>query len=239
MRLDKFLTATGTASRSEAAKAVKRGEVLINGQVAVRADTKIDPEQDVISYSGKTIIYRKKIFIMLNKPEGYVSSTDGKDGQTVISILPPELQKCGLFPCGRLDKDTVGLMILTNDGQTSHYLLSPKRHVAKTYYVKTALPVSQADAKKLEDGITLDHGDKAKPAKVAIVSPNELYITITEGMYHQIKRMLEAVDNKVVFLERVEFATLKLDSSLERGQWRFLTEEEIQTLTDQTLQQST
>lgn len=234
MRLDKFLTSTGNASRSEAAKAARRGEIRVNGVAVTKADTKIDPETDTIEYKGKRIIYRKKIFIMLNKPQGYVSSTDGKDGETVVSLLPEELQKCGIFPCGRLDKDTLGLMILTNDGETAHYLLSPKRHVSKMYYVRTEKVVSASDVSALENGISLDHGDRAKPAKVELLDSRSLYVTITEGMYHQIKRMLEAVDNKVVYLERVEFATLPLDSSLGRGEWRFLTESETEILLSQT-----
>ena len=234
MRLDKFLTSMGIASRTEAAKAARRGEITVNGQPVSKADIKIDPEKDMVTVAGKPIIYRKKIFVMLNKPQGYVSSTDGKDGDTVLSLLPEELQKCGLFPCGRLDKDTLGLMILTNDGATSHFLLSPKRHVSKVYYVKTAKNITESDIKALEEGISLDHGDKAKPAKVEKVAENELYITITEGMYHQIKRMLEAVDNQVTYLERVEFATLPLDTTLKRGEWRYLTEQEIDTLLNQT-----
>ena len=171
---------------------------------------------------------------MMNKPTGVVSSTDGKDGDTVISLLPDELQKCGLFPCGRLDKDTVGLLIITNDGSTAHYLLSPKRHVSKTYRLKTQFPVTQNDIDRLEKGVQLDRGDVARPAKVRQSASDELYITIVEGMYHQIKRMLEAVDNKVTFLERVDFATIPLDTALERGSWRYLTPQEVDVLLKQT-----
>ncbi len=234
MRIDKLLTAMGLATRTEAAKSAKKGLIKVNGIVVSKADLKVDPEKDVIEYMGKNVSYMKNIYIMLNKPSGIVSSTDGKDGITVISLLPDELQKCGLFPCGRLDKDTVGLLLLTNDGSTSHYLLSPKRHVSKIYRVKTERPVSQNNISKLEKGIELDHGDVALPAKVEQIGEKELYITIVEGMYHQIKRMLEAVDNKVVFLERVEFGKIPLDTSLQRGEWRYLTQDEINILLEQT-----
>ena len=234
MRIDKLLTTMGLASRSEASKAAKKGLIKVNGKVIQRADLKIDPEYDSVEYMGRTVEYKKNIYIMLNKPSGIVSSTDGKDGITVISLLDEELQKCGLFPCGRLDKDTVGLLLLTNDGSAAHYLLSPKRHVSKIYRVKTEHPVSQNDINRLESGIKLDKGDTALPAKVEQISENELFITIVEGMYHQIKRMLEAVGNKVVFLERVEFGKIPLDTTLERGEWRYLTEDEIALLLEQT-----
>ena len=229
-----MLSSMGLASRTESAKAAKQGLIKVNGNIISKADFKVDPYTDVIEYMGKNVSYQKYIYIMMNKPSGVVSSTDGKDGDTVISLLPEELQKCGLFPCGRLDKDTVGLLIITNDGSTSHYLLSPKRHVSKIYHVKTALPVTENDIKMLEYGVQLDKGDVARPAKVQRITENELYITIVEGMYHQIKRMLEAVNNKVIFLERVEFGTLPLDTTLNRGEWRYLTQEEIDILLRQT-----
>ncbi len=234
MRIDKLLTTMGLATRTEAAKAAKQGLIKVNGEVIKKADIKVDPEKDLVELYGKKIEYKKYIYIMLNKPQGIVSSTDGKDGVTVISLLPEDLQKCNLFPCGRLDKDTVGLLLLTNDGSTAHYLLSPKRHVSKVYYLKTELPVSDKDIEKLEKGVALDHGDVALPAKVEKKTEKELYITIVEGMYHQIKRMLEAVNNKVVYLERVEFGKIPLDTTLNRGEWRYLTQEEINLLIEQT-----
>lgn len=234
MRIDKLLTSMGLASRTESAKAAKQGLIKVNGNIILKSDIKVDPEIDVIEYMGKNVSYKKNIYIMMNKPSGVVSSTDGKDGDTVISLLPEELQKCGLFPCGRLDKDTVGLLIITNDGATSHYLLSPKRHVSKIYHVKTAFSVTENDIKILENGVQLDKGDVARPAKVQRIGERELYITIVEGMYHQIKRMLEAINNKVIFLERVEFGTLPLDTTLDRGEWRYLTQDEIDVLLRQT-----
>lgn len=234
MRIDKLLTSMGLATRTEAAKAARQGLIRLNGKVISKADEKIDPEIDSVEYLGKKVEYKKYVYIMMNKPSGVVSSTDGKDGDTVISLLPDELQRCGLFPCGRLDKDTVGLLIVTNDGSTAHYLLSPKRHVSKIYHLKTLYPVTQNDIDILQSGVKLDHGDIARPAKVEVINENELNITIVEGMYHQIKRMLEAVNNKVTFLERIEFGTIPLDRSLERGQWRYLTKEETDILLNQT-----
>ena len=234
MRIDKLLTSMGLTTRTEAAKAAKKGLIRLNGKVVAKSDEKVDPEIDSVEYMGKKVEYKKYVYIMMNKPSGVVSSTDGKDGETVISLLPDELQRCGLFPCGRLDKDTVGLLIVTNDGSTAHYLLSPKRHVSKIYHLKTLCPVTQNDIDILQSGVKLDHGDVARPAKVEFINENELNITIVEGMYHQIKRMLEAVNNKVVFLERIEFATIPLDRSLERGQWRYLTQDEVDILLNQT-----
>ena len=234
MRIDKLLTTMGIATRTEAAKAARAGQIKVNGKVISKADLKVDPESDRVEYMGRPVSYMKNIYIMLNKPSGIVSSTDGKDGVTVISLLPEELQKCGLFPCGRLDKDTLGFVLLTNDGSTAHYLLSPKRHVSKIYYVKTEAPVSPKDIEMLESGIKLDHGDIALPAGVEQLGKCELHITIVEGMYHQIKRMLEAVNNRVIYLERIEFGKIPLDTSLKRGEWRYLTQEEIDILTKQT-----
>ncbi len=235
MRIDKLLSNMGLASRSESAKSAKLGEIKVNGITVKKADAKIDPCKDVVEFRGKIVEYTEKVYIMLNKPQGYVSSTDSKDGKTVLELLPEDLQKRGLFPCGRLDKDTLGLMILTNDGETAHYLLSPKRHVSKIYNVKTKLPFSENDKQALEKGVRLDGGDVTRPAKVDILSSNEVNITIVEGMYHQIKRMLEAVGNEVTLLERIEFGTLPLDTNLKRGEWRFLTEKEIKILLDQTI----
>lgn len=234
MRIDKLLSSMGLASRSEAKKAAKNGEILLNGRIA-KENEDIDPSLDSLFFRGKKIEYVEKLYIMLNKPQGVVSSTDGKDGKTVIDLLPPEYKKRGLFPCGRLDKDTLGLLLITNDGELSHRLLSPKKHVCKVYYLKTLYPVTEHDAARLEEGVYIGDGDTSRPSKVELLGSHELKISIVEGMYHQIKRMLEAVNNKVVYLERVNFGALKLDETLERGQWRFLTEDELEALGKQTV----
>jgi len=224
MRLDKFLTTTGTASRTESAKAVRGGKVLVDGVPAKSADMKIDPDVCKVVYCGEEIEYREFVYIMLNKPQGYVSATDDPKEITILELLPPKYQRMGLFPCGRLDKNTEGLLILTNNGQLAHRLLSPKKHCEKIYHFRSKFAVKNKE--ELERGVELDDGYVTKPSKIDLSSENEGYITLTEGKYHQIKRMFEAQGNKITYLERIEFAGIKLDTGLERGEWRFLTPEE-------------
>lgn len=236
IRLDKFLSNMGVATRTETAKAVRRGAVRINGEVCRVADYKLNPETDTVVFCDKAITYEKFRYIMLNKPEGYVSATeDGKD-KTVLELLPPEYSRFNLFPCGRLDKYTVGLMLLTDNGELAHRLLSPKHHVKKTYRYVAKLPLSADDEALLEKGVTLDGGDITKPCEIERDGPLEESlsgtITLTEGKYHQIKRMFEVVGNKITYLERLTFGTLILDSSLERGEWRHLSKDEIAAIED-------
>ena len=167
---------------------------------------------------------------MLNKPEGYVSATDDENEKTVLDLVSPEDRKKGLFPCGRLDKNTLGLVILTNDGEGAHRVLSPKHHVSKVYKFKTRLPVSENDVKMLEAGVDIG-GYLTKPCKVKMHSECEGEITLTEGKYHQIKRMLEAVDNKIIYLERISFGGILLDKNLKRGEFRYLTPDEEKLFT--------
>ncbi len=229
MRLDKLLSECGLASRSETAKACRAGSVTVNGEVARRADTQVDPQQDTVVFCGRTVVYQKYTYILLNKPDGYVSATeDGRD-PVVTELLTPELRRIGLSPCGRLDKHTLGLMLLTNDGVLSHRLRAPKRHVEKAYAFRVKLPLSEADRLSLEAGV--DIGDyRTKPCRVELSTPTEGVISITEGKYHQIKRMMEAVQNKIVYLERLRFGPLALDGTLSRGEWRELTAEEKEAL---------
>ena len=225
MRLDKFLSSTGTASRSESLRAVRGGKVFVNGIAAVKSDMQIDPETDRVLYFGRAVEYRKYTYVMLNKPEGYVSATeDGRD-PTVIELLPEELRRLGLFPCGRLDKNTLGLMLLTDNGSLAHFLLSPKRHVSKKYRVVTKFPVTEEARLELESGVDIG-GYITKPC-IFEITPTGGEITITEGKYHQIKLMLDAVGNKVRELERLTFGPLSLDPALARGEWRYLNDEEI------------
>ena len=228
MRLDKFLSSTGTASRSETLRAVRSGNVTVNGSAAKKSDMQIDPDKDTVTYFGKTVEYRKYVYVMLNKPEGYVSATEDGREPTVLELLPPELQKRGLFPCGRLDKNTVGLMLLTDNGSLSHFLLSPKRHVSKKYRFVSKFPITEQVKAELENGVDIG-GYVTKPCEVEITE-NGGYITLTEGKYHQIKLMLDAVGNKVRELERITFGPLTLDMSLSRGEWRYLNENEIKLL---------
>ena len=194
----------------------------------------IDPEVDKILVNGEEIFYRKYIYLMMNKPDGVVSATFDNRDETVIDLLEIEHQVFEPFPVGRLDKDTVGLLLLTNDGELNHRLISPKWKVDKVYYAKIDKKVTEADIKKFKNGITLDDGYICKEAKLEILessdSGSEVMITIQEGKFHQVKRMFEAVDKSVVYLKRVEFGTLQLDEDLEEGEYRELTEEEVAIL---------
>ena len=231
MRLDKFMVSTGKLSRSEAGRAARAGRIAVNGVAIKKADIAVDPDTDIIALDGGALTYRRYTYILLNKPDGYVSATeDGRD-PTVVTLLPDELQRIGLFPCGRLDKHTLGLMLLTNDGPLSHRLLSPRHHVSKKYFYTSKFPLTPLEIATLQDGVTLEDGYVTLPAVIEQREGEaEGYITLTEGKYHQIKRMFEAVHNKIVTLERVTFSFLTLDGLPERGQWRYLTDEEIARL---------
>ena len=225
MRLDKFIVESGLASRTEIAKVARGGGITVNGQVVRRASGHIDPTTDIITYLGKDVVWREFTYVMLNKPDGYVSATDDPINPTVLTLLPDELQRIGLFPCGRLDKNTLGLMILTNNGPLAHKLLAPKNHVSKKYRFTVKYPVNESDVAELERGVDIG-GYFTAPCKVEMIDEKNGYITLTEGKYHQIKLMAEAVHNQITYLERVTFGPIALDESLERGQWRYLNEEE-------------
>ena len=229
MRLDKMLSECGIASRKESAKAARAGQITVNGSPVRNADAKIDPERDLVIFCGKTVQYKQYVYFRLNKPDGYVSATeDGKD-PTVVELLPKEAQKIGVFPCGRLDKHTLGLMLLTNNGALSHRLLAPKSHVAKSYGFCVKFPLSAEDVAALETGVDIG-GYLTKPCTLRLESPKNGVITLTEGKYHQIKLMMESVHNQITHLERLTFGPLVLDPALQRGEWRELTEEEIALL---------
>lgn len=226
MRLDKFLSDAGICSRTECKKAAKAGNIAVDGVTVKASDIHIDPEKNTVTFNGEMIGYKKFTYVMLNKPEGYVSATDDKRERTVLELLDDRLRRLDLFPCGRLDKNTLGLLILTNDGELCHRLLSPKHHVSKVYYFHAERYITEDDRVRLESGVSLD-GVITKPAKLRLCDDGMSgYLTLTEGKFHQVKRMLEAVCNKVTYLERVEFAGIPLDTSLERGGWRMLTEDE-------------
>ncbi len=229
MRIDKFLSEMAVCSRSEASKAARSGGITVDGQPVKKADVHIDPEKNTVCYFGQPVVYKKFTYIMLNKPDGYISATDDPREKTVLELLDERSRKLGLFPAGRLDKNTFGLLILTNDGELCHRLLSPKNHVEKRYYFETERNVTEEDRQKLESGVDLD-GERTKPAKLALTGDRSGVITITEGKFHQIKRMFEVVCNKVTYLERIEFGGIELDRTLSRGRWRELTAEEVETL---------
>lgn len=230
MRLDRYLSATGLLTRKEATAAAKAGRITVNDEITRRADGHINEETDEVCLDGAPVGYRRYDYVWLNKPSGYVSATEDGRLPCVTALLPPPLDRRGLFPCGRLDRDTVGLMLLTNDGQLSHRLLSPRRHVEKEYRFACDAPLAADAEEQFESGIRL--GDElCKPARLVCDEGRRGgVITLTEGKYHQIKRMVEACGSQVTALERISFAGIPLDPTLARGDIRPLTEEEIESL---------
>ena len=231
MRLDRFLSESGVLSRRDASRAVRRGRITVNGLSAPRADLQISENTDVILLDGVRVVYEPFFYVFLNKPQGYVSATEDGNLPVVTSLLPENMQRAGIFPCGRLDRDTVGWMLLTNDGTLAHRLLSPKRHVEKVYRFTCLEPLAMDAEQRLLDGITISGGEVCKSAHLAADCDRMGgEITLTEGKYHEIKRMLEALDNKITSLERIAFAGIPIDPSLARGEWRRVTEEELTIL---------
>lgn len=236
MRLDKFISEMGLASRKEAAIAAKRGQLLVDGAPERDTSKHIDPERQRVTFMGREVLYRRYTYVMLNKPEGYVSATEDSRLPVVTELLPEELRRQELFPVGRLDRDTVGLMILTNNGSLAHTLLSPKRHVEKEYVFECDEPLPIAAEDSFEAGITLRDGYECKPSKLQCETGRMRgRIVLTEGKYHQIKRMIASFDNRVTYLERVNFAGIPLDESLARGEWRYLTDGEIKLLEERAI----
>lgn len=231
MRLDKFLSVTATCSRKDAKTAVRKGAVTVNGTVPKTSDVEVDETRDTIVFGGQTIRYRAHVYLLLHKPAGYVSATRPEQGAPcVLSLLPPEVQKNGLFPCGRLDKNTTGLLLMTDDGDLAHKMLSPKRHVEKEYAFTVKFPLSQEDVSALENGVeigTPDTPEKTAPCRL-LVDADRLSgrIVLTEGKFHEIKRMMEVRHNQITRLTRVRFAAFTLDTVPNEGDWRRLSEEE-------------
>ena len=229
MRLDKFIADSGEYSRSDAKRLARRGEITVGGLVARDPSAHIDENTAEVRVSGRLLAWRRFRYVMLNKPAGYVSSTEDA-GPTVMELLPPEYMKLGLAPCGRLDRDTVGLLLITNDGETAHRLLSPKNHVTKRYRYTLTCPLTAEGAKLIREGVDL--GDfVSKPAELFAEDDTSGEIVITEGKFHQVKRMFHAVGTEIVSLERVAFGALVLDPALARGEWRELTDAEIASIT--------
>ena len=227
MRLDRYLSESGLYTRREASKLIRSGGVTVDGSVVRDPASKVDENSAQVTAEGKTVGYAKFRWVMLNKPSGTVSTTDG-DPRSVMNLLPPEYGASGLFPCGRLDADTTGLLILTNDGETAHNLLSPRRHSEKVYRF-VCPPLSEEQRLRLESGVELSDFT-SKPCRVTMADPEHGEIAVTEGKYHQIKRMFLSVGSEILELERISFGGIPLDPSLARGEWRPLTEEEIALL---------
>lgn len=231
-RLDKYLADMSVGTRSEVKNMIKKGRVTVNDEVILRPEYKVDTEQDRIQCDGRNIAYQSLVYYMLNKPGGVITATNDRRQQTVLDLMTDKERK-DLFPVGRLDKDTEGLLLITNDGELAHQLLSPKKHVAKTYYATVEGRVTQEDAALFEAGLKIDETWTALPAELNILrsdAVSEVEVTIYEGKFHQIKRMFEAVDKKVLTLKRLSMGTLVLDESLAPGAYRPLTEQEIREL---------
>lgn len=231
MRIDKYLTEAGLCSRSVAVRACREGLVKLDGVPVRDPSMHIDPEQAQVSFRGEAVLWRRYTYIMLNKPEGYLSVTDDPKQKTVLDLLDDRTRRLGLFPCGRLDRSTVGLLILTNNGAAAHALLSPRHHAEKEYRFSVKYPLSDEDIAALEAGIDLEADSVSAafhtaPCVVRRIDAHSGVIVLTEGKYHQIKRMMAAVHNQIVSLERISFASIALDPHLPRGAWRHLTPEE-------------
>jgi 16S rRNA pseudouridine516 synthase len=233
MRIDKMLANLGYGSRKEVKGLLKKGAVKINGEIVKDAKEHIDPNQNVVTINGQEVVYKEFIYLMMNKPGGVISATEDNRDETVIDLLEMEDQVYEPFPVGRLDKDTEGLLLITNDGQLSHRLLSPKKHVPKTYFAVIEGEVTKEDILAFRNGVTLDDGYETKPGELVILKSglmSDIELTITEGKFHQVKRMFQAVGKRVVYLKRISMGSLKLDETLELGEYRELTDEELEEL---------
>lgn len=229
IRLDKILAHSGYGSRKEVKELIRKGFVMVNGEIITDDDFKVDEINDEITIADSTIKYEKNIYIMLNKPDGYISATYDNHDPIVLDLIEG-YEKRNLFPVGRLDKDTVGLLLITNDGDLAHRMLSPKKHVDKTYYLKFEGELTLDKISKFQEGIILEDGYLCMPAIYNKINNNEGILTIKEGKYHQVKRMLEALDCKVTYLKRISFGPLTLDENLQEGEYRFLTDEELKLI---------
>lgn len=233
LRLDKYLTNMALGSRSQVKEIIKKGNVKVNGEIIKKPEFHINEETDRIEADGISFEYSRFYYYMLNKPAGVVSAVTDNNCKTVLDIMDV-VPKNGLFPVGRLDKDTEGLLLITNDGQLAHDLLSPVKHVDKTYYVELNGSLTENDIELFKEGLDIGEKSKTKSAVLEIIDADlkdKAYITITEGKYHQVKRMFASIGLKVTYLKRMSMGTLKLDESLNPGQYRKLTDEEIEQLT--------
>lgn len=229
-RLDKLLAGTGKWSRREVKALVRQGLVRVDGRLAASAEDKLDPAAAIITVAGETISLCRFTYVMLHKPAGVLTATEDRKQPTVLDLLPPELRRIGLAPVGRLDKDTEGLLLLTNDGELAHWLLSPKYHVDKRYLARVDGELSAADAEAFARGMTLGDGLECLPAGLEVLPDRVCIVTLREGKFHQVKRMLAARGAPVLYLKRLSMGPLTLDDSLAAGAYRLLRAEEISAL---------
>ena len=233
IRLDKFLTDMGLTTRRQAPYFIKSSGVTINGRPAVSPHEKVDPDADVIEVAGAKVVYKDKHYYMMNKPAGHVSATEDRRDPTVLDLLDEQARRYGLFPAGRLDKDSEGLLLLTNDGDWAHRIISPSKDVVKTYYIEVDGLLTDEDARAFAEGITLGDGLKCRPAVLRVLAAGErskALVYLTEGKYHQVKRMVAARGKHVAYLKRIAIGALKLDEGLKPGAYRPLTEEEVKSV---------
>ena len=232
-RLDKFISSRTSLSRKEVQRALKDKRVLLNGALVRSGDDKIDTETDVITLDGQALSGETHVYYMMNKPAGVVSATEDRDERTGLDILPAELMRKGLFPAGRLDKDTTGLLIITDDGEYAHRMLSPKKHVTKRYIATLDKAPGSEIAERFAQGVTLGDGTVCKSGRAEPLDDSRAAVEISEGKYHQVKRMFAALGYKVTALERVRIGALELDEALKPGEVKKLTPEEAQKVFDQ------
>ena len=234
LRLDHYLSAAGLGSRSDVKKLIQKGRVMVNGVICKDSAFKVDETSAAIMLDEKTVTYKKNVYFMLNKPQGVISASRSDlrnpDEKCVIDLIGEEKHR-NLFPVGRLDRDTEGLLLITDDGILAHNLLSPSKHVDKTYYAELRSELSENERLKLETGVDIGDDTLTLPSKVTVINKTSVHITIHEGRFHQIKRMFEAVGNEVIFLKRLSMGSLKLDEHLKPGEYRELTPEELAALT--------
>lgn len=233
MRLDKLLSNMGLGTRKDLKKFAKEGLIQVDGEIIKDSSYHVDPKINRIEFDGEKIIYREFVYIMLHKPKGVVSATEDLVERTVIDLLGDQYRPFEVFPVGRLDKDTEGLLILTNDGKMAHEVLSPRKHVPKTYFAEIEGKVTDDDKEAFVKGVVLDDGYKTLPAELVVIESDvqsKIELTIFEGKFHQVKRMFEAVGKKVTYLKRIKMGKLELDPGLFLGEYRELTEEELELL---------
>lgn len=227
VRLDKFIADCGIASRKEIKQMIKQGRVCVNGAAVCLPETKLNPEECSVTLDGEMLHYLRYHYYMMNKPAGILSATDDRKQQTVIDLLSPELKKLGMFPVGRLDKDTTGLLLITNDGDFAHKVISPKSGIVKLYHAVCDGTPDEKDAEAFVSGIVLADGTKCLPAKLEVLPDGSCLVYVHEGKYHQVKRMLAACGKPVIRLERLKIGELSLDESLNPGEYRALSENEL------------
>lgn len=233
MRLDHYLSSAGLGSRSDVKKLIQKSRVAVEGVVCKDPSFKVDENSAGVAFDGKPVIYREHVYFMLNKPQGIISASHADlrnpDEKCVIDLINEEKHR-SLFPVGRLDRDTEGLLLITDDGMLAHNLLSPSKHVDKTYYAELRTELSANDCRQLEAGVDIGDDTLTLPAVIEQINKTSVYITIHEGRFHQIKRMFEAVRNEVVFLKRISMGSLTLDPSLNPGEYRELSADELSSL---------